>query len=541
MLRADRAGGEGRAARLASWVSGLVGWRRALAAAGLGVLAALAQAPYALLPLLLVSVPGLFLLLEGARAAPRPLRSAFLIGLAYGVGSFGLGLYWIAFAFLVQADQFAWMIPVLVPGLVGFLALYPALACAGAVRAWRGPWGRGPAVRALTLAGLLALAEYGRGHLFTGFPWNLTSQATAGWLPLAQGGALVGPFGLSLVLLALLVLPGAALVAGRRWPLAAAAGGLAALAILGGLRLGATPPMAPEVRVVVVQPSVPQRDKLDPALRDANLARMVDMTEAALARVPTGVASYAVWPENAYPFLNEIPDIEAGLATRMPPGATLIAGSVTATPRTDDPGAFAFGNSVLVFGPTAEGRAALSPAYDKHHLVPFGEYLPLKGLFDALGLASLSPVGAGGFTPGAGPAVMPIGPAPFAPLVCYEDVFPHELYPDDQRPDWLVVVTNDAWFGDGAGPAQHLAIAQMRAVESGLPVARSANTGISAVIDAKGRVLDSLPLYEAGVIETALPAPAARTPYDRLGDAGFWLMLAMVAGLPWVSGLARIG
>ena len=537
--------GEARAvpARIVLVLTGLRGWRRLLAAALLGALAALAQAPYDLLPLLLLSVPGLYLLLEGARTAPRPLRSAFLTGMAYGVGAFGLGLYWIAFAFLVQADQFAWMIPVLVPGLVAFLALYPGLASLLAVRSWRGPWGRTPAIRALTLAGALALGEYLRGHLFTGFPWNATSQATAGWLPLAQGAAWVGPFGLSLVLLALLVLPGVALLGGRRWPWAALTVGLAVLALPGALRLAAAPsPTAasPTTRLVVVQPSVPQRDKLDPALREANLRRMIAMTEAALARVPDGVPSYAVWPENAYPLLGEAPGIEAGLATRMPDGATLITGSLTATPRGDT---YEFGNSVLVFGPTgevgAERRTPLAATYDKHHLVPFGEYLPARGLLEALGLASLAPMG--GFTPGDGPAVLAVGPAPFAPLVCYEDVFPHELYPDGARPEWLVVVTNDAWFGDGAGPAQHLAIARMRAIESGLPVARSANTGISAVIDARGRLIETLPLYEAGVIETPLPAPAARTPYDRLGDAAFLVMLVMVAGAPWVSGLARFG
>ena len=535
-----------RAARgigtLPARLAALTGARRLLVALGLGALAALAQAPYGLIPLLLLSLPGLFLLLEGTRATPRPRRAAFLTGLAYGIGAFGLGLYWIAFAFLVQAEQFAWMIPILVPGLVAFLASYTGLGCLAAVVLWRSRWGASPGLRALTLAGTLSLGEFLRGHLFSGFPWNITSQATAGWLPLAQAGAWVGPYGLSLILIALALLPGVALAGGRRWPWLALVAGVVTLAGAGAARIAVpvTPPTETSAppRLVVVQPSVPQRDKLDPALREANLARMVDMTEAALARVPDGAASYAIWPENAYPFLADVPGIAEGLATRMPGGATLVTGSLTATPRGET---YDFGNSVLVFGPVGEGRAPLSATYDKHHLVPFGEYLPLSGLIQALGLASLSPVGAGGFTPGEGPTVLSIGPAPFAPLVCYEDVFPHELYPDDQRPDWLVVVTNDAWFGDGAGPAQHLAIAQMRAIESGLPLARSANTGISAVIDAHGRILDSLPLYTPGVIETALPPALPRTLYDRLGDALFWLLLAGVVGAPWVSGLARRG
>ena len=259
-----------------------------------------------------------------------------------------------------------------------------------------------------------------------------------------------------------------------------------------------------------------QRDKLDPQKREENLARTLATTREATAPL-AGAPLYVVWPENTYPFLSEQPSVGRALANTLPGGATLITGSVRAYPKAGSDTDFSFGNAVQVFGPVSGRSAPLSAVYDKHHLVPFGEYLPLEGLFRATGLASMSPVGAGGFTPGPGPAVLGVGPAPFAPLVCYEDVFPGELYPRGARPDWLVVVTNDAWFGDGAGPAQHLAIARMRAIESALPLARSANTGISALIGPQGRVLRALPLYEPGVIVAPLPPPGPAHALRPLG------------------------
>ena len=509
----------------------LPGWQRLLAAFGLGALSALAQAPYDLLPVLLVSFPGLFVLLDASAHRPRPLRSGFTVGFAFGLGAMALGIYWVAFAFLVQAEAFAWMIPVLVPGLMAYLALYAGLSGWLTVLLWRHGW-RGDVTRVLTLAAAWSLGEVLRGEVFDGFPWNIVSQSAASFLPLAQAASWAGPYGLSFLMVGLACVP-VLLAYGRRRRPVLAMGALAVLLIAGSVRMIEAPAARGDVALVVVQPSVPQRDKLDPERQEDALARMVAMTAEAGADTEDLPAAYAVWPENAYRYLDEVPGVEAGLASAFPDNMILVTGSVRATP-TSGGTDYDFHNAIQVFGATEDGEKPLVATYDKHHLVPFGEFLPLGGLFRSLGLDSLAP---GGFTPGAGPRTLAAGPAPFAPLVCYEGVFPGELYPMDARPDWLVISTNDAWFGDRAGPRQHLAIGQMRAIESGLPVARSANTGISAVIGPQGRILAQLPLYEAGVLVRALPAPLPRTPYDRLGEL-VWAMMAAFAAFSPRLGLA---
>ena len=512
-------------------VRALPRWAHLLAAFALGALSALAQAPYGLLPVLFVSFGGLFLLLDAAATCRRPLFVGFATGFAFGFGAMALGIYWVAFAFLVQAEQFAWLIPVLVPGLMAYLALYAGLAGWLTVLVWRAGWS-GDVTRVAVMAGAWSLGEVLRGEVFDGFPWNLVSQSATAFLPLAQAASWAGPYGLSLLMVALATMPVLFLYGRRRRPVLGL-GALAALILVGALGMAPTM-MRDDAALVVVQPSVPQRDKLDPAKQEAALARMAAMTaEAARGTTPT---TYAVWPENAYRYLDEVPGIEAGLAAAMPDGVVLITGAVRAEPAggTD----YAFYNAIQVFGATRDGLKPLTATYDKHHLVPFGEFLPLGGFFRTLGLDSLAP---GGFTPGPGPRTLPIGPAPFAPLVCYEGVFPGELYPASDRPDWIAISTNDAWFGDRAGPRQHLAIGQMRAIESGLPVARSANTGISAVIGPRGRILNQLPLYQPGVLTQPLPAPLRPTPYDVWSDLIWALMLLLVVFAPNLSGLASRG
>ena len=503
---------------LRSWVRGRTGPARYALACGLGLLFALAQAPYSLWPLLAIAFPGLFWLLEGCASAPRPHRAGFATASAFGFGACALGLYWVAFAFLVQAEDFAWMIPVLVPGLWAYLSIYSGLAGLVVVALLVAEPAMGPVRRVALFAGAWTLAELLRGEVFGGFPWNLTAQASLGWLPLAQGLGVLGPYGLGLVLTFLFTLP--AVAGPRRWPLAVGPGGLALLAALGALALVPTDAPDPAARLVVAQPSIPQRDKLDPGKREANLLRTLQMTAEAAGR--SSGPTYALWPENAYPYLAEQPGVGAGLADLLPDHVTLVTGSVRAW---EDGRHYRFANAVEVFGPTRDGEKPHLATYDKHHLVPFGEFLPLSGLMQRLGLASLSPVGAGGFEPGPGPRTLAVGPSPFAPLVCYESVFPGEMYPASSRPDWLALVTNDAWFGDGAGPKQHLAIGRMRAIETGLPMARAANTGISAVIDARGRVLEALPLYEPGVIAASLPAPLPPTLYASLRELPFAALL----------------
>lgn len=509
----------------------LRGWKRFLVAFGFGCLAALSMAPLRFLPALLVGLGGLALLVEGSRDAPRPLRSALATGTAYGAGYFGLGMMWLANAFLVQADQFAWMIPILLPAFFIFLGLFYGLAgmIHVALRRWRPLPG---------LAGLLPLviglmiSEWLRGHILTGLPWNLHAQAAAMHTVLLQPLAALGPYAYGGVITILALLPAWALLEPRR---ARRAGLLfASISILilsfGGARMVLfTVETRTDAQVIIVQPNIAQRDKRDARKRGEGLRASVTATINAAAGTPEGVSTYAIWPENAYPFLNRIPELPEVLSRDLPERSYLISGSIRGVEE-------GYANTLLVFGPSEQG-APLAPAYDKHRLVPFGETLPFYEIFEALNLETLSPTGGRGFIPGEGPKRYELGPASFAPLICYEDVFPGTLFPQNERPDWLVVVTNDAWFGDSAGPMQHLDIARMRAVETALPLARSANTGISSLINPKGQVIQLLPLYEAGVITENLPAPGLVPLYGRLGGLIFFVMLAFIGGTKIYLGL----
>jgi apolipoprotein N-acyltransferase len=500
-------------------IAALTGWRRLLAALGFGALLATAFAPLRLFPVLLVALPGLALLLEGALQGPRPRRTAFVIGTVFGSAFFTLSISWVANAFLVQAEEFAWLIPIVLPLLFVFLGAFYGLAVLiHAELRLRLRLGRAAALAPLVIG--LAISEWLRGHLFTGFPWNLTAQAIAGNTWLMQPLGLLGPYAYGMVLTALALLPAAAVLKPERARSMLAFGGLigAILLIYGGTTSGEAP-RRDDIRVAIVQPNISQRDKLDPQKRLDSLRRSLEMTERA-AFEEEAVQTYAVWPENAFPFLAEIPDFPGVLSSRLPSGTILLSGSI----REVDGG---YANTFQAFGPAGEG-GLLAASYDKHRLVPFGETLPFYSIFEALGLETLSPAGGGGFTAGPGPARIMVGGAPLSPLICYEDIFPGRLYPGGERPEWLVIVTNDGWFGDAAGPQQHLDIARMRAVETGLPIARSANTGISALIGPRGELLYTLPLYEPGVITAALPKALPPTLYARAGETMLVLLLTFI-------------
>ena len=505
--------------------SQLRGWRRRGVSFASGVAAALALAPFYFLPLLALSFTILIILLDGAAEAKRPIRTAAMIGWFFGFGYFLVGLYWLGFAFLVQADQFAWMIPFAVSGMPAFLAFFYASACALAVAFWRQGWRRG-----VVFALSLMIFEYARGHILTGLPWNLPGQALAGTAVGAQTAAIWGAYGLSLAAALLALAP--AMTIGRhgaRWRgTLIMAGGTAVLFAVGALRLAMIgPDTHANTHVRIVQPSIAQTEKIDPQFWWRNFERHLDLSkgiEASDAQV------FVIWPENGVPVIDEVDEALSELSAALPDNATLIAGSVRR--EEDAQGTQRFFNSIAFVEPTPEGRRAVAH-YDKHHLVPFGEYLPLKGVLRALGLSQLAPF-EDGFTPGAGPQAFSFrGPA-FAPLICYEAIFPGAMYPKGRRPEWLVTVTNDAWYGDTSGPRQHLDQARLRSIETGLPMARAANTGISALIDARGVYVSRLPLYETGAIDAPLPKPLKGTIYAAVGDSFFILMvlaLAVVAQL----------
>ncbi|HSZ10702.1 MAG TPA: apolipoprotein N-acyltransferase [Rhizomicrobium sp.] len=503
----------------------LQGWRRLLAALVAGGLSAFGFAPFGVFPLFLFGIAVLVLLLDGVAASPRPMRNAALTGFAYGFAQFLIGLYWVGYAFTVDAANHAWQIPFVETLLPGILALFIALACAVAVRFWRND-----ATRIFTFAVCYSIAEWLRGHMFTGFPWNLPAYSWGLSLPIMQSASIFGAYGLSL----LTVLFGASLAelsVKPRIRIALPVSMLSLFIVLwigGALRLANTHIAdVPGVRLRIVQPDIPEKEKFGRLYMERNWQRLVMLSIRKNGWEPTHI----IWPESAPPFLLDhspaaLDDIVFLTGTK----SVLLTGAARMTQALD--GDRQFYNSLYIFG----HGGALEGTYDKFHLVPFGEYLPLEDFFHSVGIDKVvnSP---GGFTPGPGPRTFSVPGAPkVGPLICYEVIFPGQVVSGD-RPGWLVNVTNDSWFGNGAGPYQHFLIARMRAIEEGLPIARDAGTGISAVIDPLGRVKAQLPLNQMGILDANLPVAIAPTFYSRFGNSVFALMLLAAMVLPIFAAL----
>jgi len=525
-------------ARLTRFSHALVlawGWRRAAIAFLAGAASALALAPINAFPLLFVTFPVAVWLIDGAAAGRLGgVLAAAVSGWWFGFGYFVAGLYWLGFAFLVYAKTFAWLLPFAVIGLPAGLALFTAAAFGVA----RLLWTRGP-LRILTLALALTAAEWLRGHVLSGFPWNAFGYALTGPLVLAQASALIGLWGLTFFAVCLFASP-AVLADERRdtprpWlvvliPLAM----LGALAVYGALRLAQTPTQfVAGVKLRIMQPNLAQDEKFNYGAKQQVMARYLALSDRATGPDSTGVrdVTHLIWPESAFPFfLAREPEAMAQIANLLPPGAVLIVGAARPASAAPTPGMIRAYNSIYVID--HDGR--ILSTYDKMHLVPFGEYLPFQNFLESLGLMQLTKV-RGGYIPGLErkPIATPAAP-PFLPLVCYEIVFPGEVVPPGERPGWLVNLTNDGWFGNSTGPYQHLQQARVRAIEEGLPLVRAANTGVSAVIDPLGRTIRSLPLGTEGVFDAALPHAAGPTIYARVRDAPLWLvMLAALALVLW--------
>jgi apolipoprotein N-acyltransferase len=488
------------------WLRGLPWRRQLLAAFLLGLLAALAFPPIHAVPVLLLAVPGLLALL----GAQPGWRRAGWIGFAWGWGQGLAGIYWVTHAILTDVATWWWLVPLAAPGLAIPLALFVVPAALVAIALPAG-WSR-----LLGFAGAWTLAEMARGVLFTGFPWNPMGSVWAfDALPL-QAAAVIGVYGLSLFTMLLAGLPLLAMQRGG-WRVWAGAGlVLLALGGAGAARLAQQDISAHETQLILVQGNVAQDIKWRPEQRMAIFRRYLELTAAAaeaaaLAAPDQQIA--VIWPETASPFLLA-QDAEArrAVADVLPPGAVLLGGSVRAA-WGEDGRARAVWNSLVV----VDDAGAVRGIYDKAHLVPFGEYMPLAGLVPIR-------LAAGGldFSAGPGPVTLTVaadnGPGlpPFGALICYEVIFPGEVMPVP-RPAWLVNITNDAWFGVSSGPWQHLAAARLRAVEEGLPLARAAQTGISAVFDARGRRLAMLPTGATGTLTVPLPGAGPATPFARFG------------------------
>ncbi|MBR27915.1 MAG: apolipoprotein N-acyltransferase [Rhodobacteraceae bacterium] len=506
--------------------------RRLWAAGACGVGLTLAQAPVFAWPLVFVAIPALVVLIFGR--AER--REAFGLGWSAGTGYFLTGLYWVAEAFLVDIVRHGWMAPFAIAGLGAGLGLFWGAA------AWvaRRTGGRGISAP-VAFAAALTLAEFARAHALTGFPWGLTAYAFAD-SPVAQTAALFGPHMLGFLTVLLAGLPAVAWLAwpAPRPPLRAAlawacvpAAALSVAWVWGAERRSAPDAPAPDaLQVRLVQPNAAQRAKWDPEEIPRIFARLRALSAPAAGEPAPDVV---IWPETAVPWLLEREPEARALIAESAGGAPVLLGARRIVDGPD--GRPGWRNALLAL----DAQGGIAAAYDKRHLVPFGEYMPLHDWLAGLGLGPL--VGEnGGFAPGAGDPVLRIeGLPPFAAQICYETIFPHEMPGPgpDQRPDWIVQVTNDAWFGASSGPWQHFHQARMRAIEQGLPLVRAANTGVSAVIDARGRVVERLGLNAAGALQAALPPPLPPTPYARSGDLP-WMAAPLLALLA-AAGAARAG
>lgn len=509
---------------IAAQLRSRTGWRAGVTAFGLGALAALAFAPVHALPVLLLAFPGLMLLVE-RRSAWR----AAAIGWGWGLGHHVVGLYWISHALLTEAERFAWLVPIAVPAIAALLAVFIAIPTGLAV------WFPAGWPRILGFAGLWTLAELARGIVLTGFPWNLVGSAWAfGSLPV-QGAAWIGTHGLSLATVILALLP---LV----WSARTAAAGAAALVAFLGFGLARLwPEEAPPAPVAlrIVQGNIAQSHKWRDDLRTAHFRQYLGLTNAVPPPSPEAGEGQVVviWPETASPYLLASDEVAREFAARaLPPGAILLAGTprLERQPEGTTPPVRIWNSLVGL-----DEAGTVIAVYDKHHLVPFGEYVPLRTV---LPIETIVP-GNLDFSRGPGPRTVTLeGPLAarvpaFSALICYEVIFPGNVTaPDDgtgQRPGWMLNLTNDAWFGISSGPYQHLAAARLRAVEEGLPLVRAANTGISAVFDARGRTVGAIGLGQTGVLAAPLPAARAPTPFSR---AGLWIplglaMLSLLGGI----------
>ncbi len=534
-------GGTLFAQRIASAVILADGWRRHLLALVAGAAGALAMAPLDILPGMLVAMTAAVWLIDGCvgkdpkRAGARlpwgvvpfAARQAFVVGWWWGFGYFLAGFWWLGAAFLLEPDKFAWALPLGVLGVPAFLALFPALGFLLA----RLLWAPG-ASRVFALGAGLGLAEWLRGNVLTGFPWNAFGMALGDHLVPAQLASLVGLHGLTILTVLVCAAPGAV----ARWsreeilaarsgpapappqisfaPLAAALLAFAAIWAFGSIRLaGAEVADVPGIKLRIMQPNLPHGAKFRPENGQEILSRYLALSAGEAGAAPLDAAGIAalIWPESAFPFLLGLEkQALVQIGALLPPGTVLVTGAARAKLGPDGTDASLgssdrrpeFFNAIQV----VEG-GVITETYDKVHLVPFGEYLPFQSWLAPLGIRQFVHVPFG-FDPGKERRLLSVPGLPkAAPLVCYEAIFPGEVVPPGagERPGLLLNVTNDGWFGATAGPYQHFQQARLRTIEEGLPLVRAAGTGISAIVDAYGRIRGALPLGVAGTLDGPLP------------------------------------
>jgi apolipoprotein N-acyltransferase len=508
---------------LFSWVFSLSFFKKALLAFVLGLMIALALPPVHLIFLLPVSFTGLVWILSSARNK----KQAFFVGWWFAWGQFIAGFYWIGVAFTVDADAHAALMPLPVLALPAFMAIFSGLATLATYMTKATSVGR-----ILIFTSFWILSEYTRGTIFTGLPWNLVGYSWTAVLPVLQSTAFFGIYGLTLLTVLVSSLP--ALFGDgqtpRRTSVKLMSSGVIVFLLLfavGEWRLSSTlSENFTEKKIRIVQPNIRQADKWKPHLRRGHLLKTIELSQTDTEFKP----DYLIWPETAVPyFLTASEQLKMQLAEFVPLGGAIITGA----PR-HDPVTKQYWNSVHVL----EDDGQIRQVYDKMHLVPYGEYLPLRDWLEASGLMNIIPVldqmSDFAFPPENAPKTISLpGLPPARVMICYEIAFPWEVANNSDF-DWILNATNDGWFGNTSGPYQHLAMTRTRAVEQGKPVIRAANTGISAIIDPYGNIIRKLDLNETGILDGYVPHPSENiTFYGNVGEIvpGIMTMILLALGI----------
>jgi apolipoprotein N-acyltransferase len=515
------------------------GWRRFLLLVVAGAIGGLSVPPFYGLPALFLTLPIWVWALDGAERLPgwrKVLGPAFAIGFAYGLGYFTVAFHWLGAAFFVEGGGMVYLMPFAILALAGLIALFWGLASALAHLFWsHGAW------RIVTLATFLTMAEWARGHFFSGFPFDLVGYAFAANDDMAQLASVVGVYGLTAIGCLIAMTPALIWPADRRPLTRRLVPFFLSLVVIAGqigfghYRLQTTPVgMRTDVHLRLVQPMVLEHADWTAADPAGIITRLIDLSRGKTGPGDPGLTprTQLIWPESSLPFfLSDYPDALARIGRMLPDGAILLTGApreqfdpATAPGAADAADRPAYNSLIAV-----DHRGEIVDSYDKSHLVPFGEYLPFPDLFGALGLKQFVP-GAVGWQAGDGHRLMSLPNAPpFLALICYEAIFSGDLGPETGKAQYILNITNDAWFDGSIGLAQHADHARLRAVEEGLPLVRVANSGLTEVIDPLGRVTASLPPEAIGVLNVSVPDRLAGTIFSRFG---YWpLGAAMVLGL----------
>lgn len=494
-----------------------------------GAVMVLALPPYDLWPALWAGFSSFYLILLWSQTKLR----AFWAGWMFGFGYFVFGLSWIANALLVDGSTYSWVIPLAIAGLPALLATFTGLACLLCLTFMDMTKLRG----FLGFCGTIAMAEWTRGHIFTGFPWNLYGYGWSGVDAMAQSVSLFGSYGLTLLTIGWAALPGFLLVwiapMSRKALFSAVLYGLmAGLFLWGHARLNGNPTEFDDrLTLRIIQPSIPQSMKWDQQKASESFRLIADLSKNDGA--VNGKAILVIWPETAVTQAiidDEVAQAELRDIFNQYPGQVFLATGLLrweeSARKTD------YYNSIGIYD-SAINRIA---TYDKSHLVPFGEYIPFSRWLPANPF-----VAPDGFGSGNGPTILglPVKGGHvfrFSPMICYEVIFPSAVVKRGSNPDLILNVTNDGWYGVSNGPRQHVEITRFRAIEEGLPVARAANTGVSAVIDPYGRYIWKSRLMELTASNVPLPKPATvPTLYSKTSD----LMMLCLAGLFILAALRK--